>query len=325
MVIRTWAEYLTPGDATKKSVIRLLKKYDVNLGMAFPAGSMNKDFARMFAEYEQAGVATSVWALLPDNAGYWANEGNAKEYTEYVYSIYDWADRNKFGIPWLAVDLETPHSQAIALKEARGLDLLRCARDFYKANRNPGRFYDAGTVYAKLAGAMRARGVKTVTAASNFVADDFKMSTIGFQDLLETPISTVGWDVISFMIYTSMFAGYFGSIFSRAGACRYLYSTMSDMKEALWSRAAVSIGCTYIGKLGDEPYYKTPKELLPDMQAAKAALVDDIAIYNLEGILRSPKPEEWFETLLSCEARVPAPDFRADTFKHITNIASRLI
>jgi len=48
------------------------------------------------------------------------------------------------------------------------------------------------------------------------------------------------------------------------------------MKNMMWKRAGVSIGCTAAGKLGDEPYYATPEELLPDMRAAKAALIDDI-------------------------------------------------
>jgi len=325
MIVRVWAEYLAPKDALNRKVIRLLKKYNIGLNMAFPEGSFNKEYAKLFGDYEQAGVTTTVWPLLSDAAGYWANERNAKEFSDYVLSIYDWADKNKFSIPWLAVDLELPHRQTVGLKETRGRELIRRAVELYRENRNPGRFHDASNAYSRLAEAIHARGAKIITAAAPFAADDIKSGGTAFQDFMETPISTVHWDVISFMIYTSMMAGYFGSVFSRRGACRYLYSVMSDMKEALWNRAAVSIGVTYTGKLGDEPYYETPQELLPDMQAAKAALIEDISIYNLEGILRSPRPEEWFETLIGCEARAPEPDPRADVFKFITNAAARLL
>lgn len=326
MKIRVWAEYLTPNEALKKNVIKLLKRYDVTLGMAFPPGSMNKDFAKMFREYEQAGVAVQVWPLLSDDSGYWPNERNAGEFTVCVNSIYDWADKNKFSIPWLAVDLELPFYQAEVLKNSIGsMVFFRKLIEYYRGNRNHGRFYDSSAIYAKIIEDMHARGVKVLTAASNLVVDDIKAGTIGFQDAMETPISTVNWDTVSVMIYTSMLAGYFKQVFSRAGACRYLYTTMADLKELLWDRAGVSIGVTYIGKLGDEPHYETPQEMLQDMQAAKAAAIEDIAIYNLEGILRSPKPEEWFETLINCEARVPEPDFRADAFRRITNIAAMFI
>jgi hypothetical protein len=325
MNVRVWAEYFSPKDALKKNVVRLLKNYGVTLGMAFPPGSMNDDYAKMLAGYEQAGIPVMLWALLPDESGYWACERNAREFSEYVEKIYAWADSNKFGIPWLAVDLEPPFGQMDLVKKSSGLDIVRNLVEVYRQNRDRGRFYSSGEEYSRLVERMHSRGVKVLTAASCQVAEDFVKGAVGIQDAMETPISPVNWDVVSFMMYTSMIAGYLKPFISPADARWYLYSVMSDMKQLLWDRAGVSIGVTYIGKLEDEPYYSTPEELLPDMRATKAALINDVSIYNLEGILRSPRPEAWFETLISCEAAVPERSLKIEAVRLVMQAGSILM
>lgn len=325
MNIRVWAEYFSPAEALEQKVMNLLKKYNVTLGMAFPGGSINDDYAKMLSEYEQAGIPVMLWVLLPDEIGYWACESNASDFKNYVERIYDWADANKFGIPWLAVDLETPYKQTELVRKSKGLDLIKNLVSVYKENRDRGRFYDAASQYSLLVEKLHARGTKVLTAASAHVAEDFVKGTISIQDAIETPISPVNWDIVSFMLYTSMIAGYLKPFISHKDARWYLYSVMSDMKRILWDRAGISIGVTYVGKLEDEPYYSTPEELLPDMQAAKAALINDISIYNLEGILRSPQPEKWFDVLLSCEAIVPEKSNKVDFIRKIMQASAGMI
>jgi hypothetical protein len=325
MKLRAWAEYISPKDVSKKNVIRMLKKYNVILGMAFPQGSMNKDYAKMIGEYEQAGVHVMLWPLLSDKSGYWPCERNAREFTEYIDQILDWADTGKFGFPWIAADIETPIYQMDNIKKAGGAEKIKIFAESIVENRDRGRFYDSAAEYNRLVERLHARGIKVLAAASNFVAEDIIKGTTGIQDAMETPISTVNWDVVSFMLYTSMFAGYLKPFVTPRDARWYLYSIMSDMKGLMWERAGISIGCTYTGKLEDEPFYATPAELLPDMQAAKAALIDDISIYNLEGILRSPQPEAWFDALVSCEAAVPERSVKTDAARFAMQVISKLI
>ncbi|MFH1538988.1 MAG: hypothetical protein ABIH66_08500 [bacterium] len=314
MNLRVWAEFLKPEDVLKKDVVGLLKRYDVTLGMAFPPGSMNGDYARLFGECEQAGVTAMVWALLPDEQGYWANERNAKEFSDCVEKIYDWADENKFGIPWLAVDLETPYHQMKVLEEASGFGTIGRMYKNYRKNRNRAKFREASEVFNRLAGRMRDRGVKTLAAALGPVAADVKTGRVGLQDALETPVSTVDWDVVSFMLYTSAMASLFPAVFDLRGARWYMYAVMRDMKEKLGGRAALSIGTTSEGKVSHSPH-RAPEELLPDMEAALAAGIDDVAVFSLEGILDSPKPEAWFETLLAAEPKVPGRSLKSDAFR----------
>lgn len=314
MNLRVWAEFLKPEDVLKKDVIGLLKRYNVTLGMSFPPGSMNGDYARLFGECEQAGVTAMVWALLPDELGYWANERNAGEFSGLVERIYDWADENKFGIPWLAVDLETPYHQMKVLEEASGFGTVGHMYKNYRENKNRKRFREASAVFNRLVDIMHDREVKVLAAALGPTAADVKTGGVGLQDALETPVSTVEWDVVSFMLYTSAMASLFPAIFDLRGARWYLYAVMRDMKEKLGGRAALSIGTTSEGKVSHSPY-KTPGELLPDMQAALAAGIGDVAVFSLEGILDSPKPEAWFETLLAAEPKVPDRSLKSDAFR----------
>ncbi len=325
MTIRVWAEYLTPEEAAKKEVINLLGKYGVILGMSFPPGSMNREYARLLGEYEQAGSPVMLWPLMSDELGYWPSERTAVEFPAYIEEIFDWADKNKVGFPWLAVDMEPPHYQMDSVKKASPAEKLKLLGRFMRENRNRGRFYDAVSKYNKLVEAVHGRGVKVLSAVADITAADISTGSIGIQDLLETPVSPINWDMFSFMIYTSMMTGYSKGLLTERDARRHLYRLMRNMKEALWDRAGVSIGVTYIGKLGDEPYYETPEELKPDMQAVKAALIEDVSIFNLEGILRSDRPEEWFETLIECEPKTPGRSLKIDAYHNIGKFISRIL
>ncbi|MEW5947567.1 MAG: hypothetical protein AB1742_15365 [bacterium] len=323
MKIRVWAEYLKPGDVVKKKVTGLLKRYDVCLGMAFPPGSMNREYAGMMKAYEGEGLEVALWPLLDDESGYWVSERNADQFFDLVRRMYDWAEGRKFSIPWLAVDLEPPVYQLNRVKKAAGVRRAAEAVRIYMENRDRSRFYEAARRFGQAQEHVHARGARTLAAAMPLVVEDLVRCSTGIQNALETPVSVVHWDVVSFMLYTSMSTGYLKRLGMKPEDSRwYLYSVCSDAKNCLWDRAGVSIGVTGTGKLGDEPYYETPEELLPDMRAAKAALIEDVAIYNLEGILRGGKPEKWFEALVAAEPEIPRRSPKVDAFRRAMQLAA---
>jgi len=325
VTVRVWAEYLEPKDLMEKKVIKLLKEYDVTVGVAFPPGSMNKDFEKMIGKYEQAGVDLALWPLLEDGLGYWPNERNVNEFSDYVEEICDWADDRKVAFSWLAVDMEPPIYQMETLKGGTLSERAQVIKKVFTENRDRSRFYDTSAGYNRLIERLHARGKSVIAASADLVMADIKSGSVGLQDMLETPLSTVNFDVISFMIYTSMLVGYSRGLVTPRDARWHLFRTMRAAKETLWNRAGVSIGVTYTGKLGDEPYYATPAELLPDMKAAKAALIDDISIYNLEGIIRSDRPEEWFETLKEAEAETPPRSIKVDAAHSAARFAVKFL
>ena len=318
MKIRVWYEYPDLAEAVAPRTMDILKKYNVSVGMAFPDGSMNAGYANVLRTWHEQGIETALWVLLPDEFGYWPNERNVVEYSDYVKRIFDWAERESFSLPWIAVDLEPPIYQMKRVKEEKVLVAARNLLDIARQNRDMGRFYEASRRFEALNEFIHARGARTVCPITSTIVQDILTGGTVFQDLMETPVSTVNWDLLSVMIYTSMFVGYSRGMIRPKDARWYLYTVMRDLKERYWERAGVSLGVTYIGKLGDEPYYKTPDELLPDFEAVKAAL-------NFEGILRSAQPEVWFETLFTAEPRIPERSFRVDAFRALSRGVGRLL
>lgn len=311
MKLRVWAEFVTPLEMMEPRVVRLLKKYDVSPLVAFPPDGMNESYARMMSAHEAEGLETGLWPLLEDEKGYWASERNAKDFSETVLRLLDWADERGFHLPWIAVDLEPPHEQMQRFMNASGVSLLRAAWDIYNENRNPGRFKAASKRYRDLLRAMHQRNTRAVAPVPHPLWGDVMANTTHLQDLMETPVTPVRWDVLSFMVYTSTFASMTRGFASRADSLWFLYRLCGDMKEKLWERAGVSLGCTGKGKISKEIFEK-PSDMAPDVAAAKAALMEDISIFNLEGILRSPRPEEWFEMFHSVEPRIPDHSLKAE-------------
>lgn len=322
MKLRVWAEYFTPEEAIRKNVIELLKKYNVNLCIATPYGCLNKEWADFLRIYQDEGIEVTLWLLLSDELGYWPSERNVEDFSKYIESVFEFAKTYNVRIPCIAVDLETPIYQANTILRANGLKKIPALLRVYKENKNKKRFDYATKKYSELLDKIHQNNAKTIVAAMHWVMEDVAVGGTKLQDIMETPITTVDWDVISLMIYNSMFVGYTKGLINFADAHYLLYNYSKEAKEKFGERASVSLGVTYIGKLGDEPYYEEPSFMTGDVQAVKSAGINDIAIYNLEGILKSEKPEEWFELVLNTEPKIPPPTLKIKIFrKFIKNLA----
>jgi hypothetical protein len=325
MKIRVWYEYYTVDEALSNRTCELLKRYGVSVCLAFPHGSMDPAHARLLRTWHEHGVECALWPLLPDAQGYWPNERNADVFFDYVREIFDWAQNSGFPLPWLAVDLEPPLYMMESIKQARPVARIGALRRLAGENRDLGRFYGASRRFEQMNEFLHERGCKSLVPIPSHVISDLVSGSTALQDLLETPVSTVNWDMVTAMIYTSMITGYSRGLIRPRDARWYLYAAMRDLKEKLWDRAGVSVGVTWTGKMGDEPYYASPQELLPDIQAAKAALIDDITIYNLEGILRSKQPEAWFEMLLEAEPLAPPRSHAVDAVRALGGLLSKVL
>lgn len=323
--LRCWAEYLPQEVVMREEVVNLLKKYNVNLSIATPYGSLDEKWANFLRYYEEQGVEVALWLLLPDSLGYWPSERNADEFSQYLDEVFQFAKLHNLKVPWIAVDLEMPIYQGEkVLRSPRGkklIELLKIRRE----NKNLKRFKIATKKYEEIQDKINNFGAKTLVAAHHFVLDDVEADGVRFQDIMETPVSVVKWDVVSFMIYNSMNVGYTRGFISPADAHYLLYDYAIQAKKHFQNAAGVSIGVTDIGKLGDEPYYQEPYQMIHDVEATKAAGILDIAIYNMEGVLKAKNPADWFEIVLNTPAKVPPPTLRAKILKGLLRLAARLL
>ena len=303
--LRVWAEFLSYEDAAAPATVQLLRRFDVRLCLSVPEGSVGAALARVLRAHADAGLDVALWLLLPKSIGYWPSERNADAFSRHLDAVFKWADRERARVPWIAVDLEMPLPQALAYRDGRGLRRLLVMTRLALANLNARRFARAVEQYRAILRTIHDRGAKALCAAHDSVAEDLRLGAPVVQDFLETPVVDVKWDVVSTMMYNSMVAGQFGVTLDDA---RWMqYEVACELKQAFGERAGLSLGLTGVGVLGDEPHYASPEQIAPDVAAAKAAGIGDVAIFNLEGILRSPDPAAWFQVALDTPPRVPRP------------------
>lgn len=325
MKIRVWAEYFTVEDALKKEVRELLKKYNVNLCIATCWKSLDEKWAKFLKTYEDENIETTLWLLLPDESGYWPSERNVEEFADYVENVFEFSSKYNIKIPWIAVDLETPIYQVNQVLEKKGLNKIFSLLKIYRENKNRKRFVQATYKYSELLEKIHRNNTKTIVAAIPWIMEDKSEKYPKIQDILETPVTSVNWDVISLMIYNSMLVGYSRGFINFQDARYLLYLYAKEAKEKFKERASISLGVTYTGKLGNEPYYETPSSMEPDVQIVKSAGIEDIGIYNLEGILKSEKPEEWFEMVINAQAKIPAETFKIKFLRKFLKFLFRII
>ncbi|MGB4682343.1 MAG: hypothetical protein WBH65_07475 [Dethiobacteria bacterium] len=324
MKLRVWAEFITPREAADPAVVALLRRYQAHPCLAVPHGKLGEDYARFVRAYGEAGLEPALWPTLSDESGYWPNERNAAEFFQYVRRIFEWADEEKLSIPWLVVDLETPLYQWQEIDGAKGLKKARTALRVFRSNRNRERFAEAVQIYRELQAFVNSRGCRTLVPVMPFIELDLRQQATKLQDYLEAPVTPIPWDVVTVMQYNSLFSGMSKGLLRLKEAPYYLYLLCRNMKEHFGGRAALSVGLTSTGKLGNEPYYRHPEEMQPDIAAGLAAGIDDIAVFCLEGILKHNRPESWFEMIRGTAPAVPPRSRRVERLRKLGRLLYRL-
>jgi hypothetical protein len=269
--IRVWAEFLPFDELVRPEVTGLLKEFNAGLNVAVHHDKSDEDLEKILKTYHQKDVPLTFWVLLSKEDGYFPNERNIDKFRTRLFKLMDWIASRGFKMPDIAVDLEPPLEE-MELRRSKKKEDRKRWRARMKLNVDPVRFEESSAAYRKLNDEIHERGAKTFVAASPTIADDLRNGNVYTQDLLETPVTSVPWDRISIMWYVSMMTGYSKGLVPYSVARRQLFRDAQTILQRLGpDRASVSLGVTWTGVLGDEPYYKKPDEMRPDVEAAKAA------------------------------------------------------
>jgi hypothetical protein len=134
-----------------------------------------------------------------------------------------------------------------------------------------------------------------------------------WQELLGTPADGIGWAHVSAMLYTSILEGWSRGMLRRADVRAILAWSCREAALRFGPIAGASLGAVGTGAFGDEPTYRDPGELADDVALARAAGLDDLALFDLGGALRRPPVEAWLVPFVSAEPapRLPEPGLRA--------------
>jgi hypothetical protein len=302
--LRFWAEFISPQEIVEKA-LPLLSEFSAGVSASVPAGSLTDENARAFRDIKAAGVELTFWPLLEREQGYFPNEANVPVYAEMVHNLVEWAESHDVLPAMVAVDLELPFEQISLLLGAERGSQAKTALGMLRENLDPERYREAKSGLIELNSWIQGRGIKTLVAVLPWVAVELFGTGETVQDMMETPVAGIDWDLISPMMYVSMFEGMTAGRISAFDTNSLVYETGVRLRNKYGKRAAVSLGVTGTGVLGNEPTFETVEELMVGVEASLAAGVRDISIYNLEGVVSRENPRVWLEALRAARPRIP--------------------
>lgn len=276
-VRRVYSEHV-PWNVLDRPLIKALSRSSAGIDLAvavFP--SQVPRLPALALRCRDMGVRLVVWPLLEDSLGRWASTTNTAEYEELLTRIF-----RDVPASVLLLDLEPP----IAVTR-RWLDL--------RPARKPTQQAPQKRTFGGLATWARREGWQVEAVVPPVIAYGAK-----WEKRLGTPVSELGCERVESMAYTSLFEGYGRGLIDRRVA--------RDLLRRIAGRSnAISLGVVGGGALGDEQAYRNVDELVDDVGVARAAGVERLSLYGLDGILQRGPIEPWLNAFTRSEALKKMP------------------
>jgi hypothetical protein len=305
---RAWVETLPFELIATPEVVRLLASRGIEPIVAVWPSTPVEAIVRVIEAYGEAGQAAALWPMLSDGEGRWANAGNVGPFAEFVQRLCAQLAARGRAPAEIVVDLE-PSIEAMRASfasSARSVHMLPIPGDLRPFVAAQGRL-------EALCDGLHAQGIKASSAAPPTVLLDPREGLARpFQEVQGTPIDGPAWDHVSFMLYTSILEGWSRGLLRRGDARALLGVACRAARERLGERAGASIGAVGVGAFGNEPTYRGVAELADDVAIARAAGVDDLALFDLGGVIQRGPPEPWLDAFVATEplASLPEPSLR---------------
>lgn len=245
------------------------------------------------------GIPVALWPMLEDHDGRWPSARNADLFDRYVRELLEELRPVRGAFSAIVFDLEPSFAETKAwIARLRGE--LPTGRHSYK----PGRHLAHATgVLSSLSQHLRDEGLGVYAAAVPMIlSDEAPPAPGGWQRWMGTPVDALRWDHASVMVYTSIFEGWSRGVLRRADAVALMASCCRATAKRFGAVGGVSLGAVGIGALGDEPVYRGPEELARDVAVARACDIDDLALFDLGGVLGHTPAERWLAAFTETEA-----------------------
>ena len=305
---RAWIETLPFEAIARPDVVRLLARRSIEPIVAvWPATSIEA-IVQVIAAYGEAGLPVALWPMLSDREGRWANAGNAGVFVGFVHELCAQLAARGLAPAEIVLDLE-PSIEAMRgslASSSKSVHMRTVPGDLRP-------YLAARARLSALCDALHAQGISVSSAAPPTVLLDPRGgSSRPFEEVQGTPVEGLPWDHVSFMLYTSILEGWSRGVLRRADARALLGVACREAASRLGERAGASIGAVGPGAFGNEPTYRGVAELADDVAVARAGGVDDLALFDLGGVILRGPPEPWLDAFVATEplARLPEPSLR---------------
>jgi hypothetical protein len=289
-----------------RRLLAALERRRIDLVVAVSPSTL-ASLPRVAAACRDAGVRVSAWPMLQDAQGRWASTSNAEPFARFAADVAR-------TVCEIVFDLEPPFEVLRALSRGR-FATLPSRRAFEEGVRR----------FATTCDELRGRGVDVHATALPLVLLDASPGAVRWQSILGTPVDRVAYESVSVMAYTTMIEGWSRGIVRRGDARSILHDVAQSAARRFGSRASISLGAVGTGAFGDEPVYRSPKELTDDVAVARSAGVDDLALFDLAGVVARPPIDAWLDAFVETPPADIAPraSRRVRLFRSLARIASR--
>lgn len=287
---RIWSEFVEYEELCSIRVVRLLREHDLEVLVAVTPPQL-EDVPQLVRRLRNEGISLGLWPMVDDADGRWGSTFNARVFSDFALRV---AKRAPEGAT-IAVDLEPPISMMHGLLSGKP----SAYRSLFRSESWAPGHDTLQDLLATLAG----RGNPCIAAANPMLLGDGRGES-AWQWLFGTPIDALPFDAVSFMTYTSLIEGYSRGLIDRDIAHSMLMHTATAARVQWGPRASLSIGTVGGGALGTEKPYRSIEELREDVETALACGIEDIALFDLAGVLAKENPARWIETFANTP---PAP------------------
>ena len=290
---RVYSELVPLGRLVESPALDQLTQRSIQLLAAVRPGQ-ESDAKRLVVRARAIGLSIGLWPMLEDHRGRWLNQDNAADFSGFICRLLDAVPP----VDTVVLDLEPPIRTVRALLDWK--PLRRPAGDRRPAERlgapRARRTPSEATSHQEIVRTLRERGVESFAAVLPFALFTGRAGR-GWQRALGTPVDGIPYDVVSPMLYTSLFAGYGRGVIRRRDALGLLDLWAREAVARFGSRTGVSVGAVGPGALGDERPLGGPDELAEDVRTVCGVGCGDVTLFDLGGVLSREPTRAWWDAL----------------------------
>jgi hypothetical protein len=345
MNLGVYCETLSPPDLVAPDIVALLGEFGATLALAVrfiePDGKFMPErvfpYLELGAKLREAGARLALWPLTPKEMGYWINERNLDAVDRMIDAVLEGCRRFGARPDLLVADIESPWTEMekVFFPGPPIWRRLMAGAAFLVRSRNPRRFAWASRRLTDIVRRAQGEDIPVSAAVFPFLVADLVAAGSALQDYLEMPVFAVPFDGFNAMIYNSYLPAAAPLIVPPGSEQRFTYEYAGELSRFWGAKAWVTLGSTWEGVIpGNEgKAYREARELAPDVAAVRAAGIETIWLYCLEGVLfsdqkltaRRPRDESaaFFTALRDTPAATPAPHVGWTRGRRVLEILAR--
>ncbi|MGE0790118.1 MAG: hypothetical protein AB7S26_30875 [Sandaracinaceae bacterium] len=309
---RIFSELVPLPQLVASPVLERLAEREIQLLVAVQPGQL-RPLLELIHRAKALGLSLGIWPLLDDKQGRWLNPRFAHAFEAWTTQLLDVLAADRLHVDTLVLDLEPPIEEVRAVVRGE----LGAAKAWLS------READAA-VHERLVALAASRSIESFAAVVPTVLLEGRASR-GFARALGTPIDGIAYDRVSAMVYTTLFEGYGFGVIDRRDARALLGRFARESLERVGSRASLALGAVGKGALGDEQTYRGPEELAEDVAIVRHEGIEDLALFDLSGVLAREPIDPWLDALDAAPQPLPEPmtarALAAITAAYVTGVA----